>query len=220
MSAPESDLDGLVATWVAGFGVSRRVPVRRAGAVTEVEVGGESRRLELVVVEPDEAVLSVLFSRLLVANDVWATIFSTVDTRRDLPPGVTARLTGERLMTVALAPAAHPTPAVGQVVLDADGDRALVEVRDGDVVAAQGQAALVGTDAIFDRIATHDSYRRRGLGTVVMSALSGWALQRGAERGILAASLDGQALYARLGWEPAGAMLTLAAEAVPGRPHG
>ena len=100
---------------------------------------------------------------------------------------------------------------MGGVELTADGDRAFARFLDGDVVAAEGQVGVVGRDAVFDRIGADAAYRRRGLGTVVMGALTRWAMAQGCRRGILAASRDGQELYGRLGWSAAGAMLTVAA---------
>jgi GNAT superfamily N-acetyltransferase len=208
--APEPFAD-LAQTWLTGFGRSRQVAVRRAGPVTEVEVGGTERRLELVLVEPDDALVATTLTRVRSSDDVWCTVLTAAPRRRALPAGIVEQLTDEQLMTVGLEGRTPDAPAVGRVELDDDGLRALVRVVDGDRTAAEGQVALVGTDAVLDRIRTADAYRRRGLGTVVMHALEAWAVDRGATRGLLAASVEGQALYARLGWGPAGSMLTLAA---------
>lgn len=207
--ADAESLTERVDIWLTGFAESRRVPVRRTGAVTEVEVGATERRLELVLVEPDDALLDSTLARLIGTTDVWSTVFTAAPRAWVLPAGVQEQLTGEMLMTTTLAAARVPTPAVGRLELEPDGDRALVRVVDDESHAAHGQVAVVGNDAIFDRIGTESDYRRRGLGTVVMQCLTAWALEQGAARGILAASPDGQALYAPLGWKPAGAMVTL-----------
>lgn len=60
--------------------------------------------------------------------------------------------------------------------------------------------AVVGTDAIADRIETVPEHRRRGLGSVVMSSLVENAMAHGATTGILVATADGQQLYSALGW--------------------
>lgn len=214
---PPTPLPALVDLWLTGFGVSRQVPVRR-GEVTEaieVEVGGQERRLELVLVEPDRELVRRTLDRLIGTSDVWSTIFTAEPRTWDLPPGVGAVLTDEQLMVTDLTDLVHTMPAapsVGRVELAPDGDRAFVRVLDGDAVAAQGQVGVVGGDAVFDRVGTDAAYRRRGLGTVVMGALTGWAVTQGCRRGILAASRDGQELYGRLGWSPVGAMLTVAAQ--------
>jgi GNAT superfamily N-acetyltransferase len=72
---------------------------------------------------------------------------------------------------------------------------------------ARGTMGLTGPDAIADRIETLPAHRRRGLGSTLMGALAGAAVEQGASRGILIASDDGQHLYAKLGWKPVAAVL-------------
>lgn len=177
--------------------------------MTEVEVGVEGRRVELVLVEPDRELVRATLQRLVGTHDVWSTILSVEAPIWDLPAGVVERLTGERLMVADLVAAPTPPAPLGRVEVEIDGGRAVVRLVDGEVVAAQGQVALVGTDAVVDRVRTAEEYQRLGLGTVVMRTLEAWATSQGAGRGILAASPEGQALYGRLGWRAVGEMLTL-----------
>jgi GNAT superfamily N-acetyltransferase len=72
-------------------------------------------------------------------------------------------------------------------------------VRDG-VVAAQGTAVLVDGFAIFDRITTHEDYRRRGFGRRIMTHLGAAARAAGGRHGLLVATVEGRALYESLGW--------------------
>lgn len=67
-------------------------------------------------------------------------------------------------------------------------------------LAAHGRMVLEQGHAIFDRIETNESYRRRGLGSTVMRALQAQALHDGAKGGLLVATQDGERLYAGLGW--------------------
>jgi GNAT superfamily N-acetyltransferase len=69
-------------------------------------------------------------------------------------------------------------------------------------IAASGRAFVVGATAVFDQIETHADHRRRGLGRVVMSALGAAATRTGADRGLLVATAEGEALYATMGWRP------------------
>ena len=69
----------------------------------------------------------------------------------------------------------------------------------GDV-AASGYVAFVENQAIYDRIVTHEDWRRRGLGRIVMHALDGIAAGRGIDRGVLVATDDGRRLYELIGW--------------------
>lgn len=206
-------LTRLVDTWIDGFATSRSVPVRRRGGVVEVEVGGAERRLELVLVEPGQDLLHETWGRLVGTGDVWSTIFTRDSPRVALPAGLRVVLSDELLMTVDLTTAglaAAAPPAPWELDVTATGQRVAVRLLDGDRVAASGQLGLVGQDAIFDRIGTESEYRRRGLATVVMNALAAWGVSQGARRGILAASVEGQALYRRLGWVPVAGMLTVA----------
>ncbi|MEV4266684.1 GNAT family N-acetyltransferase [Kribbella sp. NPDC049584] len=75
-------------------------------------------------------------------------------------------------------------------------------------VAAHGMVAIVGDDAVMHDIQTDPAYRRRGLGSIVMGALSRRALERGARTGLLMATTDGFHLYRKLGWLPEATMVT------------
>ncbi|MGW7263548.1 GNAT family N-acetyltransferase [Streptomyces sp. NPDC054842] len=76
---------------------------------------------------------------------------------------------------------------------------ALVLSADGSW-AAHGHVAPTGATAVFDRIETAPAHRRRGLGRLVMRALTGLAVAAGAGTGVLAGTPDGRALYESLGW--------------------
>ncbi|MEC5198867.1 hypothetical protein RCH21_001091 [Arthrobacter sp. PL16] len=75
-----------------------------------------------------------------------------------------------------------------------------VTVRAGDAVAASGSVSVVGEFAVYDRIVTEEGFRRRGLATYVMRALTAGVLQDDVTTGLLMASADGRALYEFLGW--------------------
>ncbi|TWD81881.1 acetyltransferase (GNAT) family protein [Kribbella amoyensis] len=68
-------------------------------------------------------------------------------------------------------------------------------------VVSSGRMAVVGEDAVADRIETDPAHRRRGLGSAVMASLVETAAAQGAKRGILIASIDGLRLYRSLGWK-------------------
>lgn len=208
----------LVDRWLAGFCASRGVAMRRDGAVVEVDVAAESRRLEYVLVEPDPALVVATAEQLVGTTDVWLSTLSRVRARYNLPGTVVVRDDDETLMTLDLA-GFEPTPTP-RVVVEPDGDRAFATVTSDGVVAAMGQVAVVGTDAVVDRVRTEEAFQRQGLGSELMTALTAWAVGRGATLGILAASLEGHALYARLGWRVDGALQTISAAHPVGLPGG
>jgi GNAT superfamily N-acetyltransferase len=90
--------------------------------------------------------------------------------------------------------AVAPDPAMPHVAM------ASVSAADGSH-AADGRLVVVDGHAIFDRIATGEAHRRRGLGAAVMTALHERARELGARRGLLAATEAGHALYRTLGWQ-------------------
>lgn len=107
------------------------------------------------------------------------------------------------LMAVDLRPSAVRVP---------DGYAATVETDDGGVVsvrilgadgelAAAGLAGLTDTACVYDQIITEPAHQRRGLGTVVMGALTDAALAQGVSQGVLGATVQGRALYETLGWK-------------------
>lgn len=103
----------------------------------------------------------------------------------------------------------HPQPTTDyDVELSTDGPLEYVRLLADGAVAARGMAAVVGTDAVMHDIQTDPAHRRRGLGSVVMGALSLRTLERGARTGLLMATTDGFHLYRKLGWLPEATMVT------------
>ena len=78
--------------------------------------------------------------------------------------------------------------------------RRVVARIDGQI-AARGSVSVVNDFAVYDRILTEESYRRRGLGSYVMGALTAGVLEDDVTTGLLVASADGRALYEFLGWQ-------------------
>ncbi len=107
-------------------------------------------------------------------------------------------------MTVSIADATTPD----LIILEHDGARARVRIEQDGEIAARGQAAVHGSDVVFDRIGAEPRFRRRGLGSLIMAGLTSWAAERKAETGILMASTEGQHLYRTLGWSEVSPIVT------------
>lgn len=107
----------------------------------------------------------------------------------------------ETFMRRELAGHPAPEPPPGYAVEVTGGPVIGVRVLADGEVAASGLMAVVGEDAVAHRIETAQAHRRRGLGSVVMGALTGEAVAGGARTGLLFASADGVHLYRKLGWE-------------------
>ena len=118
-------------------------------------------------------------------------------------------------MSIDLADhASRAVPEGYRAEVERDGGVFTVTISAGEAVAAGGTIAVIGVDAVADRIQTEPDHRRRGLGGAVMSLLVAAAREAGAVHGLLVASEMGEPLYAGLGWR-AQARLVTARSATP-----
>lgn len=198
----------VVRAWVHGWARARGVPVHPVGAAWRVGIGAGSRATEYVLAQPDSEALAGLVPVVAGRADTWLTVCTPVAvsaTHLAQETGLEVAVGDETLMGAELRP---PEPDA-RVRTDADGPVARAVVLADGVVAADGTVALEDGWAVFDRVQTDPGHRRRGLGSAVMQALAGWALDRGVSAGALVASPEGALLYRRLGWTQRGAMISL-----------
>lgn len=192
----------LVETFARGWAITRGVPapVPDSGAL-RIDTGAD-----------DEAQRFV-FSRL---RDAIAPLGARIDAPRirikapaepgDVAALLPARWHVERTGTLMTADALMrgPPPPIP------DDLRLRTEWRDGvffvelidmaGVEAARGRMAPIDGWALHDRVRVADLRQRRGLGTIVMTLLAIEARNSGLDRGLLAATVAGRALYQKLGW--------------------
>ncbi|MGW1465426.1 GNAT family N-acetyltransferase [Streptomyces sp. NPDC002308] len=187
------------------------------------ECGLPSREVEIFALRADEDAEAL--ARL--AATVAAATRTTWLTVPTLHPGAveavfaTAGLEvlhrAEWLMTTDLT--AHPQHAPAapyEREVRTEGPVTVVTLRTpSGELAANGTIAVVGTDAIADRIETYAAHQRRGLGSAVMSALAEAAVAQGARTGLLIASKEGQLLYSSLGWRHEADVLIAQGPAAP-----
>lgn len=126
------------------------------------------------------------------------------------PAGWTPRDSHWLMTTPLKAEAAPPLPAGYELrLIETDGlCRVEIDAPDG-ALAASGNCGLGGVHGTFDKIVTDEAHRRRGLGSVIMQALTTAALARGVTDGILIATPDGRALYRALGWTDVGEVVSV-----------
>ena len=204
MTTPDStapDTAALLKTWIQGWAASRAC----APAVAD----GDGWRVE--VDWPQQVrrhVFPRLSDRLRELGDTiiepWVYLKACVtadELRAVLPPRWTVQPPSFFMSFDGPGPAATPLAPGYELTVETEADvqRALIHDAQG-TLAADGRMVSVGSNAIFDRIGTDAAHRRRGLGRAVMCALHAAACERGLERGLLAATLDGHALYTPLGW--------------------
>ncbi|MBD8537475.1 GNAT family N-acetyltransferase [Frigoribacterium sp. CFBP 8751] len=206
----------LVDRWVEGWALSRGAARHRDGDAWQVDVAAATRAVERIVARPTPAELTRLVDETT-TSDVWLSVVGPLDgVAHETLARLEAVTHAERMMTAPVSATLLPA----DVILDGDGDGddQVVHVRvevDG-VVAARGQAAVVGEHVVFDRIATEPDFRRRGLGRRVMAGLEHGAAARGATTGLLFASVDGRRLYESLGWREVAELGTWRGRGLPG----
>ncbi|MEU0267035.1 GNAT family N-acetyltransferase [Nocardioides sp. NPDC006303] len=212
------DLADLVSRWARGWAYARGFP--RPAAVpggVRVEVGQPGRRVEWVATD-DAETLAGLVDTARATPEAWLSVVT--ESPAGVRPwfveaGLVANDGEEALMSIDLADhASRAVPEGYRAEVERDGGVFTVTVSAGEAVAARGRIAVIGADAVADRIETEPDHRRRGLGGAVMSLLVAAAREAGAVHGLLVASEMGEPLYDGLGWR-AQARLVTARSATP-----
>ncbi|RJL33163.1 GNAT family N-acetyltransferase [Bailinhaonella thermotolerans] len=189
----------IVEAWVRGWAASRgtSAPVAVPGGFL-IEVGLPGHVARYVLAEYDRSAVHDLAASVTVPG-TWIKVCAD-PAEVTLPAGWEIQ-PADHMMTGPLDPVAPVPPAPYSLRVAAEGDVTVAEVRapDGEV-AARGRLARSGGYGIPDQIRTEPAHRRRGLGGVVMRALTASAHSGGARTGVLVATLEGRALYETLGW--------------------
>ncbi len=204
-----------VRRWIAGWRLCRGLaqPIEYDDVLlAQLNLPGRER--ELFTDNP--AVIDRLAA--VVTETTWLTVttpYGDAVAERLVAAGLRPFAEQKVLMSVALSDHPQPaTPAAYEVIVRRDGVLDRVELRAADgTIAARGMMAVVGEDAVMHDIHTDPEHRRRGLGSVVMGALSRRALERGARTGLLMATEVGVHLYRSLGWLPEATMVTASGSA-------
>lgn len=200
--------DDLLQTWISGWSACRGYEPQRDGRSTSVLLTDEEGRTEHFLFEPP----TERFRELAAETQQDPQRVLTVVTNRmqdliDEAEALGLRVTDRQqsLMKVDMhgQDVEDPRPPGDEFTLsrDKDGCCRRVTVHAGDAVAARGSVSVVGEHAVYDRIVTEEDFRRRGLGSFVMRALTAGVLEDDVTAGLLMASADGRALYEYLGWQ-------------------
>ncbi|WP_329241508.1 GNAT family N-acetyltransferase [Streptomyces sp. NBC_01478] len=191
-----------VGAWVEGWAVSRGAaePAPCAWGFT-IDVGLPRHVMRHVLTTVDEATVRKI-TEDATAPGVWLKAFVPPETLTPwLASGWSVSGGPSFLMSAPLG-ASHAEVPDGYRLRTwsrAGVTRALVRTADG-AFAARGQIAVTGSTAVVDQVETDPAHRRRGLGRLVMAALAGAAAGQGAVDGVLGSTLEGRALYERVGW--------------------
>jgi len=192
----------IVESWAKGWALSRGTPapVRTAGAF-RIDVGLPRHKTRYIFPQCGAGVRHL--AETIDDPEVIIKVCAAPEAVQKLLP---SRWAIERLGFMMTQPPAHATtprlPAGYRREKSITPPILCVQITvSSGLVAAKGRVALVGPFAIYDQIETHEAHRRRGLGSLVMHALREYASDQGVDHGVLVATADGRALYAKLGWE-------------------
>jgi ribosomal protein S18 acetylase RimI-like enzyme len=193
--------------WIEGWRLCRGLPpVTEYGDVLLAYLGLPGREQEMFTLADNIERLTPA-----VTSTTWLTVTTPYgDAVADRLTAAGLQPFEEQKVLMSIALGDHPRPATSyRLVQQTDGplDRVQLLASDG-TVAARGMMAVVGADAVMHDIHTDPDHRRQGLGSVVMGALAGRAVERGATTGLLMATEIGVHLYRALGWLPEATMVT------------
>ncbi|WP_285526635.1 GNAT family N-acetyltransferase [Streptomyces lavendulae] len=190
-------------SWVEGWAVARRAP--RPVEVPwglRIDIGQPAQAVRHVLLDTDAETARGLIGTITEPT----TCVKAFLPQGDMEPWFSAAWQPTEpcfLMAVDLHPSRVHAPDgyTATVEKTADGVTHVRVLGAGGEPAACGRTGLAGTACVFDQIVTEPAHRRLGLGTVVMAALTGAAVDSGATTGVLGATVQGRALYEALGWK-------------------
>lgn len=195
----------LVEAWVKGWALAReKSPPRTIEGGWRIEVNEPDQKARCVFADAGEH-LAAVATRIAEPLVVLKVLAPPEAAEPHLPNGwritrTTWMMTGANARRRIDWPVTYEElGAVTRAALSCEGV--------GD--AAIGRIAVTDGWAIYNRIATHPDFRRRGLGSALMRALGAAAAEQGVTRGVLVATPEGRALYESLGWRVASLYTTI-----------
>ena len=200
--------DDLVDSWVTGWAHARGYRTRREGRFPAALLHDRTNDWEYFALEPSHDEFAALAAS---ARHSPTRLFTIMTTRLGeiygaaTAYGLQIRSTDEIFMIVDMAgqdvEAPLPPGDGYETGIGRDGIVGTVDVTHDGMPAARGRVAVVNGYAVYDRVETEPDFRRRGLGSYVMRALTALALENDAETGLLVSTAEGLELYRYLGWE-------------------
>jgi GNAT superfamily N-acetyltransferase len=197
----------LVRTWVTGWAKCRGYSPQDNGRSMSVLLTDQQNHLETIVYEPTIGEFLELARET--REDSYRVLTVITNRMQDLinastPLGMRITDYQQALMCADMEgqDVEDPRPPEDEFKLEhvrEDHCRRVLVTVNGDV-AASGSVAHEDGYAVYDRIITDSQYRRRGLGSFVMRALTADILEDDVDTGLLMASESGRHLYQYLGW--------------------
>jgi GNAT superfamily N-acetyltransferase len=199
--------DQLLQTWIDGWSACRGYEPHRDGRSTSVLRPDQQNETEHFLFEPPtELFLELADETRRDPHRLLTVVTNRAQELIDAAGPLRMRVTDQQqsLMSVDMHGQDVEDPRVpgDDFTLERSSDGACrsVTVRTGAEVVTRGSVSVVGDYAVYDRIVTEEGFRRRGLASYVMRALTARVLEDDVTTGLLLASADGRALYEFLGW--------------------
>ncbi|MFI5979729.1 GNAT family N-acetyltransferase [Streptomyces sp. NPDC051555] len=189
-------------SWVEGWAVARRMPEPvDVPWGLRIDLGRPDQVVRHVLLDADPDVARELVGTITEPTTCVKAFLPAAEMRPWFPAGWEP-VESCFLMAVDLRP--EPVRAPDGYTVTVESSDGVTSVRvlgsDGEP-AASGLTGRTGSACVFDQIVTEPAHRRRGLGTVVMGALTTTAVDGGVSTGILGATVQGRALYEALDWK-------------------
>jgi ribosomal protein S18 acetylase RimI-like enzyme len=213
----EAELKDLLATWVEGWASSRHYPTQSVGGFPAARLADRTGDWATFAADPSDEEFARLAEFTLGSRDRILTVLTDDHLRfRTLAEqqGLAVLGADQELMVMDFEGKDVEEPWLNddelklKTEIEERSATVTVVTDDGDL-AASGHVAVADGFAVFDRIVTEPNFRRRGLGSFVMRALTAAVSEHGADQGLLIASIDGQHLYHHLGWSDVSGVLML-----------
>lgn len=192
----------LLERWLTGWSLARGLPLPQPfGGGLVVEVGWPAQIRRYVFAEAGQA-LQACAAHIQTPGIYLKAAVEPAQLRQALPP--IWQIEAPRSFMCCPAPMRPPGSLPVGYEAQITQEHAATVIR---LIDAAGQTAAIGRvvlhqgTAVFDRIETQGSHRRKGLGTHIMGALDALAVQADASERLLVATEAGRALYQRLGWQ-------------------
>lgn len=217
MAMGEPSLSELLGIWVEGWASTRHYPVQDVGAFKAVQLTDKSGDWEAFAADPSEQEFADLAAFVTESSPRLMTVLTeNLPAYRALGEkhGLVELAADQELMIMDFEGKDVESPWLNddelKLTTDYEDHSATVTVATTDgTLAARGHVAVAHGYAVFDRIITEPAFRRRGLGSFIMRALTAAMSEHNLDQGLLIASTDGQHLYHHLGWSDVSQVLVL-----------
>ena len=200
--------DDLLEAWVTGWAQARGYQTRREGRFLSAFLHDKTNDWEYFALEPSHDEFAALASSARMSPE---RLFTIVTSRVNeihgaaLVHGLNVRSADEVFMAMDMAGQDIEDPFLPLDGFESETVRGntvgLVTVTAHGEPAASGSVSMVEGHAVYDRIVTEPQFRRLGLGSYVMRALTAVAMEHDVDAGLLVTTPEGLELYRYLGWE-------------------